>query len=245
MRSEIRAALPATWEAAEGFLGDFREWCACLPDTADRFAAELLLREALNNAVLHGSGGNSSRQVRCVARIVAGRLSITVADGGKGFDWRAAQARRAAADSCSGRGMEIFRAYATRVRFNREGNVATLIRRLGTTRRKVMNTTTITRNEHHATIQPAGDVVASQAAELRTALRGAIADGVTEVTLDFSRVQMVDSSGLGLLISAHNSARKAGGCLSVIHASREIIELFQSMRIHQHFSVTGEPREEI
>jgi serine/threonine-protein kinase RsbW len=243
MRSEIRASMPATWEAAEGFLSEFREWCACLPDRADRFAAELLLREALNNAVLHGSGGDVSRQVRCVARMVSGRLSITVADGGKGFDWHAARGCQAAADSCSGRGMEIFRAYATRVRFNRSGNVASMLRRLGTPRRKGMNTTTITRNEHQATVRPAGDVVASQAGELRSALRGAMADGVTQVTLDFSAVQMVDSTGLGLLISAHNSARKAGGSLSVIHASREIVELFQSMRIHQHFSVSGAPQE--
>ena len=102
-----------------------------------------------------------------------------------------------------------------------------------------MNGTTITRKDHQAIVQPAGDVVAAQVPELRSALRGAIGDGVREMTLDFSGVRMVDSTGLGLLISAHNSARKAGGCLSVIHASRDVLELFRSMRIHQHFSVAG------
>ena len=39
------------------------------------------------------------------------------------------------------------------------------------------------------------------------------------MSIDFSDVQMVDSTGLGLLISAHNSMRKVGGRLAVIHAS--------------------------
>jgi anti-anti-sigma regulatory factor len=50
---------------------------------------------------------------------------------------------------------------------------------------------------------------------------------------------MVDSSGIGLLISAFNSLRKVGGHLAVIHASADILALFQSMRMHQHFSVSG------
>jgi anti-anti-sigma factor len=50
---------------------------------------------------------------------------------------------------------------------------------------------------------------------------------------------MVDSSGIGLLISAYNSLRKTGGSLVVIHASADILELFQTMRMHQHFSISG------
>jgi anti-anti-sigma factor len=50
---------------------------------------------------------------------------------------------------------------------------------------------------------------------------------------------MVDSSGIGLLISAHNSLKKVGGQLAVIHASADVLELFQTMRMHQHFSVSG------
>jgi len=102
-----------------------------------------------------------------------------------------------------------------------------------------MKSTTITRTDRQAVVKPAGDVVAAQVQELRSVLRAAIGEGVREVTLDFSGVQMVDSSGLGLLIAAHNSARKAGGSLSVIHASRNVMELFQSMRIHQHFHIAG------
>jgi anti-anti-sigma factor len=101
-----------------------------------------------------------------------------------------------------------------------------------------MTDTVITWNNQDAIVHPAGDVVAALVPELRSALRGALVKGVREMTIDFSRVEMVDSTGLGLLISAHNSMSKAGGKLAVINASEEILDLFRSMRIHQHFSVS-------
>jgi len=101
-----------------------------------------------------------------------------------------------------------------------------------------MKNSVVTWKDRNATVHPAGDVVAAQVPELRATLRQALAGGVLEMTIDFSGVEMVDSTGLGLLISAHNSISKAGGRLAVIHASEEILELFRSMRIHQHFSVS-------
>ena len=103
-----------------------------------------------------------------------------------------------------------------------------------------MTNTVITWKDREALVRPAGNVVAALVPELRSALRGALANGVTEMVIDFAGVEMVDSTGLGLLISAHNSISKAGGKLSVIHASKEILDLFRSMRIHQHFSVSQE-----
>lgn len=101
-----------------------------------------------------------------------------------------------------------------------------------------MTNTVITWKDQEAIVHPAGNVVAALVPELRSALRDALAQGVRQMTIDFSGVQMVDSTGLGLLISAHNSVKKSGGRLAVIHVSDEILELFHSMRIHQHFLVT-------
>jgi anti-sigma B factor antagonist len=98
----------------------------------------------------------------------------------------------------------------------------------------------VTREDDKAVLQPGrSDIVAASIPELRAKMREAVAEGVRELVLDLTDVHMVDSSGIGLLISAYNSLRKVGGKLSVIHASAEILELFQSMRMHQHFSVSG------
>jgi anti-anti-sigma factor len=98
----------------------------------------------------------------------------------------------------------------------------------------------VTREDNKAVVQPAGEgIVAASIHELRSKMRGVVESGVRELVVDLTGVQMVDSSGIGLLISAHNSLRKVGGSLAVIHASAEILELFQTMRMHQHFSVSG------
>jgi anti-anti-sigma factor len=100
--------------------------------------------------------------------------------------------------------------------------------------------TIVMRDGQGAVVQPDGDVVAAAAPEMRAVLRSAVAEGASELVVDLTKVRMVDSTGLGLLISAHNSLRKAGGRLAVIHASPEVLDLFKSLRIHQHFSVSGD-----
>ena len=52
--------------------------------------------------------------------------------------------------------------------------------------------------------------MAASIPELRAKMRGVIEDGVRELVVDLTDVRMVDSSGIGLLISAYNSLRKVG-----------------------------------
>jgi anti-anti-sigma factor len=90
-----------------------------------------------------------------------------------------------------------------------------------------------------AVATPDGDLVAATLPPLRARLTEMVASGILHLTLDFRHVGMVDSMGIGLLVSAHNSLRKAGGALTVIHASKDILDLFRAMRIQQHFSASG------
>lgn len=129
-RTQLRRTLPATLSALEEFCVDFRKLIACVGERSHRFVAELLLREALTNAVVHGCRSDPSRRIVCVVRLRPRRLTIAVEDDGDGFDWRAALRRQAASCSCSGRGFEILRTYANRFRFNRSGNATTIIRQL-------------------------------------------------------------------------------------------------------------------
>jgi anti-anti-sigma factor len=232
----MRRTMPATLEAAEEFFVDFKGKSRTLLRRANRFSAELLLREAVTNAVMHGCRADSSKQVRCWVRINRRRLLIAVDDDGAGFDWRARRGKSADLSDCCGRGIEILRKYASRVRYNTRGNAVTIMKRFLEEEPMIVTT----REDVKAVVRPDGDeIVAGSVPDLRLKMRGIIEDGVRELVVDLTDVRMVDSSGIGLLISAHNSLRKVGGHLAVIHASAEILELCQSMRIHQHFSVTG------
>ncbi len=127
---EMRRAIPATLEAVEEFLADFRRQDQGQLNRVDGFAAELLVREALTNAIVHGSHTDPGQEVRCLVRIKRGRLLIAVDDSGAGFDWRATRSNAAGLSDCSGRGIEILRKYANRVRYNDRGNRVTIIKRL-------------------------------------------------------------------------------------------------------------------
>ena len=126
---EMGRAMPATLQAAEDFFLEFRRRSQALLGPPDYFVAELLLREALTIAVVHGCQGDPGRRVRCRLRLKGGRLLIAVGDDGDGFDWRAAWSGPVAAQRGSGRGIAILRRYADHVRFNGRGNAVTLVRR--------------------------------------------------------------------------------------------------------------------
>ena len=128
---EMRTTLPANMAAVEMFFIEFRRRIESILDRSNLFTAELLVREALTNAVMHGCHADPSKQVRCLLRlrVKCRRLLIAVADEGDGFDWRNALRKSAGDCQCSGRGVEIFRLYADRVRYSSRGNLVTIIKR--------------------------------------------------------------------------------------------------------------------
>jgi anti-sigma regulatory factor (Ser/Thr protein kinase) len=125
---ELHRSLAATFEAVEEFFVEFHQHSQAMMERVNCFEAELLVREALTNAVLHGCGADPLKHVRCLLRLRGKRLFIAVADEGAGFDWRAARAKPVEALDCSGRGLQILYRYANQVRFNDKGNLVTMIK---------------------------------------------------------------------------------------------------------------------
>jgi anti-sigma regulatory factor (Ser/Thr protein kinase) len=125
--SGLRRQVPATIPAVEEFCREFRAWHR-QETGASSFPAELLLREALNNAVLHGTPAGEPF-VFCAVRRRDRRLLIVVRDAGAGFDWKHARGRRAGMTQTHGRGLSLYRSYAERVRFNAAGNCIALLLR--------------------------------------------------------------------------------------------------------------------
>jgi serine/threonine-protein kinase RsbW len=92
---------------------------------ADGFAVELLAREALNNAILHGNENQSQKNARLSLHLGRRWLRLQVTDEGAGFNWRAARHSSAAADEIHGRGLSIGALYADRMAYNQRGNQVT------------------------------------------------------------------------------------------------------------------------
>ena len=118
----LRRRLQARLEAVDSFCGELRESLLSKLPQDERFGIELLLREALTNAVVHGARQDPGRNVWCEIRQVAGGIEMRVADPGDGFDWRACLETTPEPFAECGRGLRILHRYASEFRFNEKGN---------------------------------------------------------------------------------------------------------------------------
>lgn len=98
---------------------------------------------------------------------------------------------------------------------------------------------TISIDNNRAEIRPEADIVSSTVDGLRIELKDLLSQGVSEIAFDLKGVDVVDSIGLGLIIATNNSLIKRGGKLSVINLSPNVYNLFKSMRLDHHFTVTS------
>ena len=97
----------------------------------DLFAWELLAREALNNAILHGCKLDPALHVCCELQYTEMALKLKIQDEGIGFDWRSHLEKEIADEDLeNGRGIPLYRLYADSVEFNLCGNQVLLTRLL-------------------------------------------------------------------------------------------------------------------
>jgi anti-anti-sigma factor len=99
----------------------------------------------------------------------------------------------------------------------------------------------ITHEGSKAILALEGNLTLSIIPELRDAIKELLAQGVSELVVDLAGVQVVDSSGIGLLVAVHNSLERLSGSMAVINASPDLLELFKAFRLDKHFSILGTP----
>jgi len=83
-------------------------------------------------------------------------------------------------------------------------------------------------------IAPHKDIVASEAQELRRKIFSIIGEKPGKLVVDLENVNVIDSIGLGVLISARNHLKKSGGELVVTNVSKEICQLLKQMHLDRH-----------
>ena len=91
------------------------------------FPVELLAREWLNNAIIHGNRRDNTKTVALNLRVGRKWICLEIIDEGNGFNWRKARGAPPPDDTFTGgRGLPISALYAHRVTFNQRGNRITL-----------------------------------------------------------------------------------------------------------------------
>jgi anti-sigma B factor antagonist len=83
-----------------------------------------------------------------------------------------------------------------------------------------------------ATVRCSGRITVENAAQLRDTARQLIAES-KRLVLDFSDLNYLDSSGLGMIVGVYISAQKARCQLKVINLSPRVKEIFTLTRLDE------------
>ena len=75
------------------------------------------------------------------------------------------------------------------------------------------------------------------ATELGNALNDCIAQGKTNIVANLEKVDYMNSSALGSLISAHKAAKEKGGSLKLASLQSFVMEVFKKSQLVQIFNI--------
>ena len=82
-----------------------------------------------------------------------------------------------------------------------------------------------------------GDITSASEDEMMAAYGQALANGATAVVLDFTRLQYMNSGGIGLLVTVLVRAQRAGGRLVATGLSEHYRQIFSLTRLDEAIEI--------
>jgi anti-anti-sigma factor len=95
----------------------------------------------------------------------------------------------------------------------------------------------IVRKGNLVIISPGQDLVNSMTEKFIQELKDEIKKSPSEIIIDLSGVEQIDSIGFGVIIAAHNSMKKIDGKIIVANVDDNLYKAFVTMRLDSHFSI--------
>lgn len=91
------------------------------------------------------------------------------------------------------------------------------------------------------TLHIRGELDALSASELRPLLDRVVEDRRLDVTVDLSQLRLVDSSGVGALVSLYKRVRAGGGQVEFVGVTSQPLVIFKLLRLDVVFGIKAEP----
>ena len=98
-------------------------------------------------------------------------------------------------------------------------------------------------NGSACTIALAGEVDVYTAPQLKEELVALIQSGCTRLIVDMDRVTFIDSSGLGVLVSALRRVREKDGAVRVVCAHDSVLKIFRITGLDKVFPIFSDAAE--
>ncbi len=87
------------------------------------------------------------------------------------------------------------------------------------------------------TVCPGENVIAPMIKDLQTELQQQVAAKPAEVVFDLAGVEMIDSTGLGLLVATFNSQKQHGGKIRVVNAAGHVLDVLLTTQLNRLFAI--------
>jgi anti-sigma B factor antagonist len=98
-------------------------------------------------------------------------------------------------------------------------------------------------SENHIAIMVEGEVDVYTAPQLREKLLP-LCHGGSQITVDLSRVDYIDSTGLGVLIGAYKAQRATGGRLILTGMNSRLMRIFKITGLHEIIDIEDKVQED-
>ena len=90
-----------------------------------------------------------------------------------------------------------------------------------------------------------GRLTVGEASQLREKVNELIGAGHTNVILDLSQVDYIDSTGLGSMVICFTTLKKANGALKLLNLNKRNIELLLLTKLHTIFEVFSDEQDAV
>ena len=94
-----------------------------------------------------------------------------------------------------------------------------------------------TDNGDETTISIAGVLDALTAPEIRPTIDDIVKDGRKQVIVDLSDLELIDSSGVAVIVSLYKRVRSIGGTMRVVNVKDQPLAIFKLLRMDRVFSM--------
>ncbi|MEN3307224.1 MAG: anti-sigma factor antagonist [Micromonosporaceae bacterium] len=89
----------------------------------------------------------------------------------------------------------------------------------------------------HRVLEVSGEIDVYTAPQLRERLIALVEDGARKVVVDLSRVEFLDSTGLGVLVGALKRLRGVNGDLALVCAQERLLKIFRITGLDRVFTI--------
>jgi anti-sigma B factor antagonist len=100
-----------------------------------------------------------------------------------------------------------------------------------------MNHTLVQENDS-ALLSVRGELDALSCPELRPVIDALVSDAPGRVTVDLSELELIDSSGVGAMVSLYKRVRANGGNVRFVGVANQPLIIFKLLRLDRAFELT-------